>query len=776
MQRAVGDVIAIFRLRFHHAVHIIGLAADVTGIHAGERVFPRSILQFNCRVRHICPFSIRTVHTAALQFDPNRCRQVVGKHLIFGVLPYLFHSNRDLLVCRVGEHHLNAGYRLAVRALLALTNSDAGFVVGYWLVIHGDALDIATRFGVFRDGNGRANRYPVQRNGFADLNINFFGYFLAAQAADVRVLHGKGVRFTLQSLSLFVRHLFGDAQRAGFDFVDEFHLQLGELVCTIRVTVRAEHDGFFRLLVFFVAVVLDLPSVFACARLVLFHTAIIRGCAIALHFLLRGTIYKVNCAIVHAFRDELAVLVDFPGGVIQVRVGVFLQRDITAAPELIRKGDDFTVLQGKLAFAVHRVGLFALAGGILRPDRVHQLALLYRAIVLDGILLGRKADAGAAACIRCCRLVQCGIMGRPVFDADRELLAGGIRDVALQRFANPGRIDLFFHLQLVMIREVERHRHVGLPHTALHVVHGKGVLGVLGKRHRFFALPVELIIITIKSYVFGAVQRLIILVVAGFDVADVGCNGVFFAARVLAKLQQTLRFCMGTADIQHQLVINEHPHIIIAGEEEPDGDFLIFSYYDLAVLCQRKVKLQFSTVTVVVLDKMIACILVEGEEAVAVSLTIYCITISGVSFFSVTIKAVKVIAVFFVCIFFQIQRRLVAIIVPILRFAFLGIAVCPIKNVLLLKRERNILVDLAQYSLCRVFSGQKFFIKVRFCQICSVQGRVMIFVSLIAYQALEGTRIKAIFSSTLYINDCIVDCHKRIIQITRFSAFVTPSI
>ena len=44
-----------------------------------------------------------------------------------------------------------------------------------------------------------------------------------------------------------------------------------------------------------------------------------------------------------------------------------------------------------------------------------------------------------------------------------------------------------------MIREVERHRHVGLPHTALHVVHGKGVLGVLGERHLvvFVALIAE---------------------------------------------------------------------------------------------------------------------------------------------------------------------------------------------------------------------------------------------------------------------------------------------
>ena len=42
--------------------------------------------------------------------------------------------------------------------------------------------------------------------------------------------------------------------------------------------------------------------------------------------------------------------------------------------------------------------------------------------------------------------------------------------------SNVFQIDLFLNLQLVIIREVERHRHVGLPHTAFHIVHGKGVL------------------------------------------------------------------------------------------------------------------------------------------------------------------------------------------------------------------------------------------------------------------------------------------------------------
>ena len=76
---------------------------------------------------------------------------------------------------------------------------------------------------------------------------------------------------------------------------------------------------------------------------------------------------------------------------------------------------------------------------------------------------------------------------------------------------------------------------------------------------------------------------------------------------------------MRTTDIQNQLVVDKHPNIIIAGEEELDGDFLIFSYYDIAVICQRKVKLQLSTKAVVILvGTYVLCVLcyvlVEGEE------------------------------------------------------------------------------------------------------------------------------------------------------------------
>ena len=79
----------------------------------------------------------------------------------------------------------------------------------------------------------------------------------------------------------------------------------------------------------------------------------------------------------------------------------------------------------------------------------------------------------SSGCIRASGLC-CSIMGCLVLDGEVEdfLVCKAVFEV----LSNVAQIDLFLNLQLVIIREVERHRHVGLPHTAFHVVHGKGVL------------------------------------------------------------------------------------------------------------------------------------------------------------------------------------------------------------------------------------------------------------------------------------------------------------
>ena len=182
-------------------------------------------------------------------------------------------------------------------------------------------------------------------------------------------------------------------------------------------------------------------------------------------------------------------------------------------------------------------------------------------------------------------------------------------------------IDLLFDLQFVMVGEVERHRHVGLPHAALHVVHSQGVGGLVFKGFGG-ALLIERDRLAVVVDGFGCFAGLIPLVDHGVACvgvlvgADVGGCGVVFA-----KFQQTGRFTVCAADIQHQLAVNVDPHVIVTGEEELDGNFdvvavVVFSYNNIAVLCKRKVKLQLGAKAVVVLGGTAGNCFVKREETI----------------------------------------------------------------------------------------------------------------------------------------------------------------
>ena len=76
--------------------------------------------------------------------------------------------------------------------------------------------------------------------------------------------------------------------------------------------------------------------------------------------------------------------------------------------------------------------------------------------------------------------------------------------------SNVVQINLFLNLQLVIIREVERHRHVGLPHTAFHVVHGKGVLFAFVEWFKICVFRVEINVVAIISHALDKISTLII--------------------------------------------------------------------------------------------------------------------------------------------------------------------------------------------------------------------------------------------------------------------------
>ena len=202
-----------------------------------------------------------------------------------------------------------------------------------------------------------------------------------------------------------------------------------------------------------------------------------------------------------------------------------------------------------------------------------------------------------------------------------------VQETVFEQRVHVRNIDPLFDLQFVMIREVERNRHVGLPHTALHVVHGEGVGGAFGEGEGVAVLTKNCAHLLEFDFFAVEVDRFVNICgvsrTACFVGADIGGYGVFLS--IIPKFQQAGRFTVRAADIQHQLTVNVDPHIIVTGEEELDGDFIIgiIPYLNLTVIGQCKVKLQLGTKAVVVLGCVItANTLVEREETICIVRTV----------------------------------------------------------------------------------------------------------------------------------------------------------
>ena len=221
-----------------------------------------------------------------------------------------------------------------------------------------------------------------------------------------------------------------------------------------------------------------------------------------------------------------------------------------------------------------------------------------------------------------------------------QILDGKIKDflvvkASLEILINITQIDLLFNLQLVVVGEVERHRHVGLPHAALHVEHGQGVGGAFVEGE-FFGL-----IVLIKNFALlgecdWAAVEVYGFVVCGCCVSRTACfvgadiGGYDVVCSITPKFQQAGRFTVRAADIQHQLTVNVDPHIIVTGEEELDGDFDVFTVFirannNLTVIRQCKVKLQLRTKAVVVfvyIAILLHYLLIKWEETISTGLVI----------------------------------------------------------------------------------------------------------------------------------------------------------
>ncbi len=197
--------------------------------------------------------------------------------------------------------------------------------------------------------------------------------------------------------------------------------------------------------------------------------------------------------------------------------------------------------------------------------------------------------------------------------------------------SNVAQIDLFLNLQLVIIREVERHRHVGFPHTTFHVVHGKGVLFVFVEWFKICFLRVEINVLAIIFHGLDMGTAFFIYISiccrsAFFDPTDIGCYTIFLYSLFcfyFAKFQQAGNLTMGAANVKRQLAINEYPNVIVTGEEELDAGFFrcsicLFCFHH-AVIRQGKIHLQLGAKAVIVGRKHTrGCCFIEREVAIRV--------------------------------------------------------------------------------------------------------------------------------------------------------------
>ena len=194
--------------------------------------------------------------------------------------------------------------------------------------------------------------------------------------------------------------------------------------------------------------------------------------------------------------------------------------------------------------------------------------------------------------------------------------------------SNVGQIDFFLNLQLVIIREVERHRHVGLPHTAFHVVHGKGVLFAFVEWFKICVFRVEINVIAIIFHgLDSGIDSFFIYIIifcrsAFFDLTDIGCYTIF-PIFCLAKFQQAGNLTMGAANVKRQLAINEYPNVIVTGEEELDVGFYLFIVFTNligfhhTVIRQGKIHLQLGAKAVIVgRSHTRFCCFIEREVAI----------------------------------------------------------------------------------------------------------------------------------------------------------------
>ena len=189
---------------------------------------------------------------------------------------------------------------------------------------------------------------------------------------------------------------------------------------------------------------------------------------------------------------------------------------------------------------------------------------------------------------------------------DGEVEEPFIREAIFEKVVDTVNVDFLFHLQLVMVREVEGDCHVGLPHAALHVEELQCVFAsgnfFLVAFTIFVSFIIEFYRLTKVVNLFDIVSAtwfIRLIFISWFYLTDIRCVNQF-TRFIGSELQQAGGLTVGTADVQRQFVVNIDPDVIIAREKELDWNLFAIIAKNFSIICQCKIELQLCTKTIVV--------------------------------------------------------------------------------------------------------------------------------------------------------------------------------
>ena len=218
--------------------------------------------------------------------------------------------------------------------------------------------------------------------------IGFYDGIARSQALPADITEGH-LKFIDARRGIIPCDLLFGYQPAGFYLVDVLHLQAGQrIIALIRVAVGAENDGvgigWLRAAILIIA--------FLCS--LLFRSAIIGArlvycCDLLFQRFARFFNRHSTSTAIHR-GNRLPVLVHCPCGVIQFCIQYLLERNVTAAAELIVECNYFAVFQYKPSLIVYHLHAIKVRG-VLCVCGVFQRAGCGGAVIRDFILLGSEA-------------------------------------------------------------------------------------------------------------------------------------------------------------------------------------------------------------------------------------------------------------------------------------------------------------------------------------------------------------------------------------------------